>query len=417
MSVPLLAPRFDFERPIEAPFELTPVDRASTVDDSMSSSVFIHTVHDGDTIPRRFLEDDRGRPLVDRAVLEQTHARERDWGANLVARSLAAELSLPHYGRVRIARALLDVNRFPGSTPPGCHEPLERLAINPPFCDALSHGRKMELLDLYDAVSDSFERVLHDKLLIIGVHTYDAHNASATKRPQLSLINIPAGYQREARMPYGVFDPIFPDMLGESTCSRILRDRVSLNLERAGFRVISNHPYALPEGSIEVRSQVWFFFSYVRQRFCAEHPQTASEPAYDLVWRMLLNTNLREALPEALRGHLHRFRRAAPQHAALFRNAQEAYARIRDYLADGRIRDDFRRSPKRPSSIAIEIRKDLVCDIGPSREITKAATDKTKQRAQLIAQVVAGAIRTYFDTDRPLRDSAQNAGLRPEPAL
>ena len=61
-------------------------------------------------------------------------------------------------------------------------------------------------------------------------------------------------------MPFGVFDPLDPDVLGESTCSRTLRDRISLNLKRAGFRVGHNHPYLLPEGCVEVRTQVWYFF-------------------------------------------------------------------------------------------------------------------------------------------------------------
>ncbi|MCA9705946.1 MAG: N-formylglutamate amidohydrolase [Myxococcales bacterium] len=275
--------RFDFDRPQEEPFEIVPVEPFEDgVPEVYRRRIFIHTVHDGDRIPARFRYDAQGNPTVAPEVLERAHVQERDWGANLVAKSLAQHLGLPSYGRVRIARVLLDVNRFPGTTPPNTTAPLERLSINPPFCDALGHAQKMDLLELYDAVSDAYEDHVRDKLIIIGVHTYDEHNPSRTSRPHLSLINLPAGYQREARMPYGVFDPIYPDVLGESTCSRILRDRISLNLERTGFRVTSNHPYALPEGGIEVRSQVWFFFSYVQRRFEAANPQSADDPAYAL---------------------------------------------------------------------------------------------------------------------------------------
>lgn len=402
-----MSQRFDFDRPWQAPFELAPVrsDEPSLVSEAYRSRLFVHTVHDGDVIPQRFREHEDGSPTVPTEELDRAHVRERDWGANLVAESLAQHLGLPCYGRVRVARALLDFNRFPGSTPPGNDDPIERLAINPPFCSALSHPQKMDLLDVYDRISDELEATFRDKLIVIGVHTYDERNPSTTSRPHLSLVNIPAGYQREARMPYGVFDPIYPDVLGESTCSRILRDRISLNLERAGFRVISNHPYALPEGSIEVRSQVWYFFTYVRARFEAELPATADEPAYALVWKMLLNTNLRQALPESLRGHLHRYQRSTPELEGLFHHAAAAYERIRRFIDEANVCRDYRRDPNRPSSLALEVRKDLLCEMDATGEHPQPATPRMRQRAHAIARVIAGAVRTYLETDRELQDN------------
>ncbi len=399
--------RFDYDGPCDAPFELVavePPESGGVVPPEFRSKILVHTVHDGDVIPKRFRFGPDGAPIVAPDDLDRAHMRERDWGANLIAKSLARQLGAPAYGRVRIARALLDVNRFPGSTPPNTRDPLERLSINRPFADALSHAQKMDLLDLYDRVSDDLESHVHDKLIIIGVHTYDERNPSATSRPHLSLINLPAGYLREARMPYGVFDPIYPDVLGESTCSRILRDRISLNLERTGFRVSTNHPYALPEGSIEVRSQVWFFFSYLRRRYEAAHPDTSEDPAFDLVWRMLLNTNLRQALPEALRGYLHRYRRAAPEYEELFRSAAGAYARIREFIEDQQIPHQYRQAADRPNSLAVEVRKDLLCEMDADGYPTPA-TRQMQLRAHVIAKVVAGAVRTYLDTDRPLQNN------------
>lgn len=403
--------RFDFDRPYEAPFELMPVEPTELggVPEAHRPRIFIHTVHDGDVLPSRFRVDAQGNPLVPPEALDNAHAQERDWGANLVAESLAHHMGLTSYGRVRIARTLLDVNRFPGSTPPSTTAPLERLSINPPFCDALGHAQKMDLLEIYDEVSDTIEHHVRDKIIILGIHTYDEHNPSLTSRPHLSLINLPAGYQREARMPYGVFDPIYPDVLGESTCSRILRDRISLNLERAGFRVTTNHPYALPEGGIEVRSQVWFFFSYLQRRFLAEHADTAQDPAFALVWKMLLNTNLRQALPEALRGYLHRYRRAPREHRGLFAEAANAYDKIRRFIDDADICREYRRSPDRPSSLAVEVRKDLLCEMDPQRGTPLPTNAQMRQRAHVIAKVVAGAIRTYLDTDRPLQETAERS--------
>jgi hypothetical protein len=201
-------------------------------------------------------------------------------------------------------------------------------------------------------------------------------------------------------MPYGVFDPLYPDVLGESSCSRVLRDRISLNLERAGFRVSSNHPYALPEGSIEVRSQVWYFFSFVRRRFEQLEAATADDPAYALVWDMLLNTNLRHARAERLRGYLHRYRRVDAADQPLFAAAQVAYEHIARFVADSGVVRAYRRSAQRPSSLALEVRKDLLCEMDPDTGLPRAATDKMQDVASEVARIVAGAIRIYFENDR-----------------
>ena len=388
---------FDFDRWSGVPFEWAPVAGSGhhTLPEAVRSRVFVHTVHDGVAIPASF------RKCVPPDVLERSFVRERDWGANLVASSLARELGLGGYGRVTLARVLLDFNRFPGTTPPGgATHPFERLAINPPFADALHHPEKMELLDLYDRISAEYERHIHDKLITIGVHTYDERNPSQTSRPHLSLVTLPAGYQREARMPYGVFDPLYPDRLAESTCNRILRDRISLELERGGFRVSGNHPYALPEGSVEVRSQVWFFFDAVRREFQAAHPDSANDEACELVWTMLLNTNLRLGQAEALRGHLQRYRRPEPGQDDLFARAVQAYEAIGTFIDSAEIVTKFRRAPERPSSLAFEVRKDLVCEMSRNGHRPAPPSPAMKDRARKIGQIMAAAVATYFITDR-----------------
>ena len=387
-------------RPTTAPFEFVNVEPSgeAAIPAEYRSRILIHTVHDGDCVPQRFRRREAGDLVVGSELLESAQLRQRDWGANLVARHIAQEAGLAGYGRVRIARALLDFNRFPGSTPPGYTDPLERLAIKSPFAEALTHSEKMDLLDIYDTISDSYEQRLPNQLILIGVHSYDERNPSTTSRPHLSLVTQPLGYNRDAQMPYGVFDPIYPDVLGESTSSRILRDRMSLYLERGGFRVSGNHPYALPEGSIEVRSQVWYFFSYLRWRFVAEHPDTSDDSAFDLVWQMLLNTNLRQARPEALRGFLHRYRRVAPEEVALFDRAQAAYNRVSAFVSPSLVRD-YRRSPERPSSLALEVRKDLLVEVDEHDRLLPA-TDRIRARAKLIGKIVAEAIKVFLEVDR-----------------
>lgn len=387
-----------------------PPSEAAVLSVGDRASILLYTVHDGNIIPRQFLRDAQGRECIDKEELETAFATERDWGANLVAHALAEALGVRGYCRVRVARVLLDFNRFPGATPPGNADPLERMAINPPMSDVLDHPQKMAALDLYDEISRAFEPRLRGKLITLGVHTYDERNPSRTSRPHLSIVTRPVHYQRHSRMPYGVFDPIYPDVLAESTASRVLCNRISLNLERAGFRVTDNHPYALPEGSVEVRTQVWSFFSYVRQRFEAEHRETAGDPAYGSVWNMLLNTNLRDSHAESLRGFLHRFRQPPEAERKLFAEAQQAYEKVVAFVRDTTLVSDFRNSPNRPSSLGLEVRKDLLCSTDPKTGAPRPATEVEQQRAQGIAQVVAGAIATYFATDRTASEAEADLG-------
>lgn len=395
---------FTYGKNDDPPFEFveTEISPDATLAVPLRDRILVHTVHDGDVIPDRFRVDASGSPLVDPEDLERRFVQERDWGANLVARELASQLGIAGYGRCKIARVLLDFNRFPGSTPPSITEPLERLAINTPFVTALDHQQKMSLLkNYYDQISDLIEeRSLVGKLIMIGVHTYDEHNASLTQRPDISVMYQAAGYQRESRMPYGVFDPLYPDLLGESTCSPILRDRISLNLERTGFRVSHNHPYPLPEGSMEVRAQVWYFFLFLKESFEAEFPETKEDEAYRMVWTMLQNTNLRLAEGEALRSYLHRYRRMPFGKIESYQAAERAYAHVSRYLDNSTVVEAYQRSPDRPSSLAIEVRKDLVCDFDPETGRPLPLSQVFSDRAQLIAKVIAGAVATYFETDR-----------------
>jgi hypothetical protein len=353
-------------------------------------------------IPPRFVFEDGERPRVDPTLLEKRYIEERDWGANLVAKNVAEAMGLRGYARINVARVLLDFNRFPGSTP---HDenirPLDRMAISNPFSSALDHTHKLELLErYYDRISELFERELLDRTLImIAIHTYDEHNVSRTVRPDLSLLSSMMGYQRDHRMPYGVFDPLYPDILGETTCSRILRDRISLNLERTGFRVSHNHPYTLPEGCLEVRAQVWFFFDFLRKKFEAEHPGTVGDAAYELVWMMLLNTNLRLAQADALRSYLHRYRRLERPDVERYNAARIAYEKVTAFLEGSNVIDEFRLSKERPSSFGLEIRKDLVCSFDKQTGKPLPRTAEQEAKARLIGDVLANAIKTYLDTD------------------
>lgn len=400
-----MAPERSFSTdPCDPPYDFVEVEPEPefAVPEEFRDRILIHTVHDGDCIPAEFIYDDEGRPRVDEGRLERRFVEERDWGANLVAEKIAVAMGLKGYARCRLARVLLDFNRFPGSTP---HDevtrPLETLAINNPFSRVLDHRLKLHLLEYYyDRISDIIEgKLLRDRVIMIAVHTYDEHNKTMTRRPHCSLLSSVLGYQRDSRMPFGIFDPMYPDVLGESTCSRILRDRISLSLERNKYRVSHNHPYPLPEGSLEVRTQVWYFFDYLRRRFEDVYPESRGDPTFELVWTMLLNTNLRLQEAEMLRSYLHRFRRVRRDELGKYEAAQRAYGKIERFLEGSDVTIAFRLNPNRPSSLGLEVRKDLVCSFDREDGKPRPVTTDQVAHATAIGRTIAQAIKTYFETD------------------
>ena len=387
--------------------DLPPVERVAVEPDpegtpcleSFRDRIAIDAIHDGPCVPARFLRS------VPEAALHEAYRRERDWGAELVASALASALHLRDYMRVTTARVLLDFGRFPGTTPPRA-EFLDRFAINHPFSQYLDHSQKRQLLeDYYDPISAAMESMLESALLKIAVHSYDERNPTDTRRPAVSIITRPHGHHRYFEMPVGVFDPLFPGQLAEYTADRILRARLALALEENAIYVADNYPYPLPEGSVEVRSQVWSFFRWVRHRFEKEWPLPEDAPperreARALMWEMLQDTNLRSADSESLRSHLHMYRRANPERAKIFDIARREYEQIAAYIQadDGKIVRTYRNDMDRPSALVIEVRKDLVWDLERSRPKV--------DDARLLARTLAAAIQTYLTEDRPAKAKA-----------
>lgn len=361
--------------------------------------LLVDTLHDGDALPARLLANPRVQAAWDSGALERAFASDRDWGADLVAGHLAAALGLPGHHKVVTARVVMDFNRLPGASPPDA-DPLERLALGEPVAGLLSHDDKRHVLeDHYDAVSRGMDRAITGRLLKLAIHTYDEHNTSRTRRPEVSLLTRSDSYQRDSRLPYGLFDPLFPHVLVESCATPIVRDRVALTLERAGFAVEHNYPYNLPDGSVEIRCQPWLFFQHLRERFEAERPQTAADPAHRRVWEMLLNTNHRGAGGDALSAYLHRFQLPANGELALLEAAREAYDGLRAWVsARPELVEAYQRSPDRTSTITIEVRKDLVWRFDGDRPI-----GPREDVAREVARTIAAAVATYLREDREIQ--------------
>ena len=272
-----------------------------------------------------------------------------------------------------------------------------RFAINYPFSELLSFRQKRRVLEgYYDQISRALENHLEDKLLKIAIHTYDRYNESGTERPAVSLMTRAIGYQNESELPWGIFDPLYPDVLAEDTCDRILRDRISLTLEKTNVPVAHNYPYCLPEGSLEVRHQVWAFFRFVQRSFEQSHPETRDNEDYIPVWEMLLDTNLRSSDSAALRSYIHMYRRAPAGQKRRFHRAEAAYEHVSAYVADRRqeLLHAYRFSPERPSSIAIEVRKDIVYELDALGHPVRPRLELINEVADAIARAVAQYLRT-----------------------
>lgn len=386
------------------PCELVPVvsdELSSGCPETLKPLVNIDVIHDGRWVPESFSMGSR----FDLEALNKVFVKERDWGAELVAKNLASALHLPHYFRVNTARALLDFGRFPGVTGVAASH-MERRAINPPFSTLLNHDQKQALLlEHYDEISRRLETALKLTKLKIGIHTYDKRNPSATRRPEVSIITRPYGHQHLEANPTPAFDPLCPFDIVECTADRLLRARLGLELERAGIHTADNFPYSLPEGSVEVRAQVWFYFKHIRQAYAVSERMSnlgISKESESLVWDMLLDTNLRSAQSDTLRNFLHAFRTPPKEKSSLYFEARRLYQDISDFVQTNKdkLLSDFDFDRGRPSTILIEVRKDLVwhfengIPVGPNNE-----------NAQRIGRTLANAVVRYLKEDLIERDA------------
>lgn len=362
-----------------------------------AAELAIVTLHDGAYMPQRLLDAPTVNSVAQDGTLERSFEVKRDWGASLVSGYLASALGTGGFHRVEISRLVMDFNRFPGSTPKGADH-LDKLAISGYLARDLDYIDKRWILDtLYDGVSGDMDAVISGKQLVISIHTYDEHNPSDTQRPEVSILGRSHSYQQNSRLPFGLFDPIFPDILAESAVRGALRDRIALTLEKSGVFVEHNYPYCLPDGSLEIRCQPWFFFHRLRRHYELTHPESADDPSHKLVWRMLQNTNLRCAEANALSGYLHHFRDALPGRRDDFERSRVSYESIKRHLdAHQALVQRYRFAHDRTSALTIEVRKDLVWHF----DAEGRALGPREDTAREIANLLAKGISTYLSEDR-----------------
>lgn len=402
------------------PIEFIPIQSSNRSASESNDDILVFTIHDGAQVPRH-LWGDRSEEVLAREEVHQAYVRERDWGANLVAENLARDLGLSGYLKVNLARFILDFGRFPGTSAIG-EGYLSRHCMFPPVEHLLSEEAIHEvLLRYYDGISRVLTQHISTKRITLGVHTYDPLNATGTERPKISLVTRSMEYQNHSTIPPYVFDPLFPPILCEATSDRALTYQILLDLEKAGHHTALNYPYVMPEGSVEIRAQVWFFFRHLRRHFTRTFPETRERAEYQRVWQLLLDVTRRSPDSEQLRAFLHRYRDAPLGLEKTFTRARGAYARIQEFLGTHRhtLVEDFRYAPERPSCVGIEIRKDQLCWIDPELCETEPVPG-AESFAKEVSGIFARSVLEYVEhKNRRAQDQREpdlaGRGIRPTP--
>ncbi len=411
--------------PVPALKTLSGLEPARYVGDELPGErILIYTIHDGRMIPSFApLSGDQtdllgpNEPALSKGPLarlrrhpevRRAYRTERDWGANLVAGHLARHLGLGGYLKVELARVLLDFGRLPGSSPAGVAH-LKRKAIFPPVGELLSSDVTERLLrGCYDRLEATMTRRLTGKALSIAIHTYDPLDAAGKLRPELALITGRAGgaqtqhfagVERPTPAADSAYDPLFPMDLREATCDSDLSRRAISNLERSGREVALNHPYDLHEGSCELRAQGRFFFRYLRRRFNQALPG-AESASHQRVWSMLGDIARRDPASGALHGFLHRSRPAPAGQEWECADGRRAYREIGRFFNTHRAEliSDYRFVHDRPSTLAVEVRKDLLCELDNDGAVAGLRLD-AQHVARDVARQLAAAVAGYLRRD------------------
>lgn len=448
-SIPIVAPivagpkgRPPLSDP-SSPFEYVPVPRpdGSVPSWSPDRRVLLYTVHDGNVIPESLGLEFGG----ENEDLLESFREDRDWGADLLAYSIAYALHLPGFFRVRVARNIVDFGRLPVVTQQrNTLSHLGRGAIHSPVSDRMNRDQFRQVLGIYDAISDSLERaiafamsgnescmdhefeldpaqlfgrsVIDSGLMLVGVHTYDESDRTSVQRPAASLIYRSESLATRGFLTPDLFDPLYPSELAEFTADRALVRRLGLVLERNYIPTAENYPYLLPDGGVELRFQAWAFFRYLQGRYvrdCKIKPDQQLEE----MWEAIRNANSRSLRTIRTMAMLHRFARVEdPVELRASERLSNAYGKIVHWLkSDPSILKEYRFAPGRPSSLAVEVRKDRIARMQPDprggdiefrlgRNSKGGRADRGAE-IQRIGGTIAHGIREYLVKDRPTKQA------------
>lgn len=412
--------------PCDEPYEFVPV--AGSEEEDYRQHLLIDVVHDGEAIP-----DDRrlaglGKLLADaerRPELLADHARERDWGAECVARELARALEAPGYWRVTIARGLLDFNCFPGVSRRPTRHP-ERYAMRPPWTTFLEPADVREVLEYYDRIAERLRDVcelkvkrgnelrkldpLRSQFVRLAVHTFEADSTSGRTGPTLRVLHRLEARDPESDPAAEAFDPVYPEALAESSADPRLAYRIGLAARPDETGISVDFPDELAPGSIESRLRVWLFMRHLQEQFMVD-PETApywermqtvpqrGRAAWDLVWEMLRGTSNRSVEAAALSNYLHRYGQRGPHLAETFLHECAAVWREVRNFRDRHLPEllrGFGQAAGLPGSLAVECDRAFLCR---GRRPDSSYHEVDVGRARAVAEVLARGIREWRRED------------------
>ena len=419
------APAVDWEAKVESAervaFEFVPASARQPAEapHCPDTPIVIYTIHDGNLIPRELCGDEPGADI--RARL----AHERDWGASAVADVIASQLGLAGHYRVNLARCCLDFGRFPRTTL-SSDDPLRAGAISRWLERRHGDAKSLDLLfGCYDRLASDWEAILRRELgeetpatsgaILLGIHSYDPKHESGDWRPPTSLLSRPASVQHHNQLAAGFFDALFPPEFAEFTADRLLLGRLALELERRYIPSANNFPYLLPEGSLELRTQVWLYFRRLQALASDDDALSAQqgEDAWRLLFEALCNTNSRKARTQLVRGYAAGHASAeglSDELRSRLDAARELYESLSRYARDNRaeVVTDYQFSSLRTSSAVLEVRKDLLFD-GDFEGSGFLPRHLISEEVERVGRQVAHAIASYVERDRPLKQRAEAA--------
>lgn len=388
--------------------EVLPGCDGETID--FNPFVMVDTIHNGRVIPEGIMNEIVNNDAF-RHEMQEGYVEERDWGACLIAESIARHLRLESFYEVQTARCVLDFGRFPGiSRPWSAH--LDRLSVSGSVAPFVRKHCPAEVLGYYTGIADQMEvaieerfrrsaeyrsrveqepitetqRLRESRFVRIAVHTFDEYGRDKLRRPKVGLIHRSRSIADSGHLPDGVFSRHFPDELARFSADRLLKNCLSCAFEKNYIPEISDWPYMLPEGCVELRVLAWLWLRYLRAVFEEQVPNRVralknaiDEEHYEDYWKAVLNLNSVHPSSRLITPFLEGQMRDDQELPVNLRAARQVDQAVTTFLEEADadpagvpwLVRKYQYDAYRPNCIVIEVRKNEIFPKGWEEEIAQ----------------------------------------------
>lgn len=410
--------------------------RLNRIDDEIANhfedTLLIDTIHDGYIIP----EELENGYKTDQNLQDEITASiipERDWGASLVAQAVAETLGISGFHEVLLARNVLDFGRFPGISRPRSQH-LDRLSVSGPLSAYIRDHCPDEILSYFEKISDQMEkqvnkrldatgqvgerRIRNSRFIRLAIHTFDPYGGDGVRRPMVGIIHRSRSIAKHDALPDGVFSRLYPDELAAFSADRLLKSSLSCCFEKYYIPEVSDKPYMLPEGSVEMRIQVWLWFQYLRACF-EEQARDDYEnllgdtdvikgdyDGYKKYWTTVMNPTAIRPTTRVIAAFLEGKLNESGNLGVDLQSARKIHRAVSDFFKRSKkhksglptILGKYQYDAYRPSCIAIEIRKDAICH-GRTKWVDGKCLFKYRkpkeENIKMLAQCIAEGLLLY----------------------